>query len=118
MELDCMDSVVRSVIMKFMERSDLGRSKYSPSFPKGKLSQAISLPIYSIREAIKVDSGVYAPLYGTDFDRTDLEIVDWITHAQEEHMENFMPNKGLKKIMIQFYIFLLFSFLRRRQWIL
>jgi hypothetical protein len=23
--------------------------------------------------------------YGTDLDRTDLEIIEWINHAQEEH---------------------------------
>jgi len=50
--MENVDSVVRSVIEKFIERSVVGKEKY-----------------------------------GTDLDRTDLSILDWIQHAQEEHMD-------------------------------
>ena len=46
------DSIVQSVLDKFIARSVLGRAKY-----------------------------------GTDLDRQDLTPLEWIQHAQEEHME-------------------------------
>jgi hypothetical protein len=35
--------------------------------------------------------------YGTDLDRTDLSIFDWIQHAQEEHMDAILYLEKLKK---------------------
>lgn len=35
--------------------------------------------------------------YGTDLDRTDLSILDWIQHAQEEHMDAILYLEKLKK---------------------
>lgn len=35
--------------------------------------------------------------YGTDLDRTDLSIMDWIQHAQEEHMDAILYLEKLKK---------------------
>ena len=37
--------------------------------------------------------------YGTDLDRTDLSVLDWITHAQEEHMDAILYLEKLKKII-------------------
>lgn len=34
--------------------------------------------------------------YNTDLDRTDLEILDWIQHAQEEHMDAILYLEKLK----------------------
>jgi hypothetical protein len=62
MDLDKMDSVVRSIVTKFMERSEVGRKKY-----------------------------------GTDLDRQDLSILDWIQHAQEEHMDAILYLEKLKQ---------------------
>jgi len=56
------DSVVQSVITKFITRSKLGKDKY-----------------------------------GTDLDRTDLRVSDWITHAQEELMDGILYLEKLKK---------------------
>lgn len=58
-----MDSVVSSVISKFVKRSEMGKLKY-----------------------------------GTDLDRTDLTIIEWINHAQEEHMDAILY---LEKIKIE-----------------
>jgi hypothetical protein len=52
MENEQVDSVVKAVLTKFIDRSKFGKLKY-----------------------------------GTDLDRTDLSILDWIRHAQEEHMD-------------------------------
>ena len=59
------DSVVFSVIHKFMERSAFGMKKY-----------------------------------GTNLDRTDLSVLDWIQHAQEEHMDAILYLEKLKKEII------------------
>jgi len=59
--LENTDSVVRSIIYKFLERADLGKKKY-----------------------------------GTDLDRKDLEVKDWIHHAQEELMDGILYLEKLK----------------------
>jgi hypothetical protein len=38
--------------------------------------------------------------YGTDLDRTDLEVIDWINHAQEEHMDAILYLEKLKKAFV------------------
>ena len=35
--------------------------------------------------------------YGTDLDRTDLSVLDWIQHAQEEHMDAILYLEKLKR---------------------
>jgi hypothetical protein len=35
--------------------------------------------------------------YGTDLDRKDLSVLDWIQHAQEEHMDAILYLEKLKK---------------------
>lgn len=59
------DSIVNSVINKFIERSKLGKEKY-----------------------------------GTDLDRTDLSLHDWILHAQEEHMDAILYLEKIKKLIV------------------
>lgn len=58
------DSIVNSVINKFLERSKFGKEKY-----------------------------------GTDLDRNDLGLYDWIVHAQEEHMDAILYLEKIKKII-------------------
>lgn len=59
------DSIVNSIINKFIERSKLGKEKY-----------------------------------GTDLDRTDLTLYDWILHAQEEHMDAILYLEKIKKLIV------------------
>lgn len=35
--------------------------------------------------------------YGTDLDRKDLSVLDWIKHAQEEHMDAILYLEKLKR---------------------
>lgn len=35
--------------------------------------------------------------YGTTLDREDLDVIDWIKHAQEEHMDAILYLEKLKK---------------------
>ena len=38
--------------------------------------------------------------YGTDLDREDLSVLDWIQHAQEEHMDAILYLEKLKRTWI------------------
>lgn len=38
--------------------------------------------------------------YGTDLDRQDLETIDWINHAQEEHMDAILYLEKLKRSIL------------------
>lgn len=58
----CKDSIVNSVISKFINRSDVGIKKY-----------------------------------GVTLDRDDLDINEWINHAQEEHMDAILYLEKLKQ---------------------
>lgn len=61
--MEQVDSVVRAIVEKFLQRSAVGRAKY-----------------------------------GTDLDRTDLGIIDWINHAQEEHMDAILYLEKLRRV--------------------
>lgn len=39
--------------------------------------------------------------YGTDLDRNDLSILEWINHAQEEHMDAILYLEKLKKTVLE-----------------
>jgi hypothetical protein len=39
--------------------------------------------------------------YGTDLDRTDLSLVDWIEHAKQEHMDAILYLEKLKQQFLQ-----------------
>jgi len=60
------DSIVSSVINKFLERSKMGKQKY-----------------------------------GTDLDRTDLSLYDWIIHAQDEHMDAILYLEKIKQLIVK-----------------
>lgn len=60
------DSIVSSVMNKFLERSKIGKQKY-----------------------------------GTDLDRTDLSLYEWIVHAQEEHMDAILYLEKIKQLIVK-----------------
>lgn len=60
-----LDSIVKSVLDKFVQRSLFGKKKYN-----------------------------------TDLDRTDLTIVDWVQHTQEELMDATLYLEKLKQTLI------------------
>jgi len=39
--------------------------------------------------------------YGTNMDRQDLSVLDWIQHAQEEHMDAILYLEKLKQLEIE-----------------
>lgn len=61
-----LDSVVRSVIQKFIDRAEFGKNKY-----------------------------------GTDLDREDLTFLEWVVHAQEEHMDAILYLEKIRQLEIK-----------------
>jgi hypothetical protein len=70
--------------------------------------------VYSQDSSIGLDSVVTAIIqkftqraqfgkakYGTDLDRTDLGVLDWIQHAQEEHMDAILYLEKLKRVVLE-----------------
>ena len=39
--------------------------------------------------------------YGTNMDRRDLSVLDWIQHAQEEHMDAILYLEKLKQLEVE-----------------
>jgi hypothetical protein len=39
--------------------------------------------------------------YGVTLDRTDLGVLDWIQHAQEEHMDAILYLEKLKQVLMK-----------------
>ena len=62
--MESTDTIVDSIIQKFLQRSALGKQKY-----------------------------------GVTLDRTDLEPLDWIQHAQEELMDGILYLEKLKQTL-------------------
>lgn len=60
--MECQDSIVKTVVEKFLQRSAVGIAKY-----------------------------------GVTLDRTDLGVLDWIQHAQEELMDGILYLEKLKQ---------------------
>jgi hypothetical protein len=62
-DLPKLDSIVMSVIDKFINRAEFGKNKY-----------------------------------GTDLDREDLTMLEWINHAQEEHMDAILYLEKIRNL--------------------
>lgn len=63
-EIEVTDSIVDTIVDKFVSRARFGKNKY-----------------------------------GTDLDRTDLSVVDWITHAQDELHDGILYLEKLKQTL-------------------
>jgi hypothetical protein len=55
--------------------------------------------VASVIEKFRSRSEVGIAKYGTTLDRTDLGILDWIQHAQEELMDGILYLEKLKKTL-------------------
>jgi hypothetical protein len=54
--------------------------------------------VFSVIQQFKERANVGLEKYGTNMDRTDLSTLDWIRHAQEEHMDAILYLEKLKQI--------------------
>ena len=62
--MECQDTIVKTIVEKFLQRSAVGIAKY-----------------------------------GVTLDRTDLGVLDWIQHAQEELMDGILYLEKLKQTL-------------------
>ena len=53
--------------------------------------------VTAVIEKFKARAAIGKAKYGTDLDRKDLTILEWIQHAQEEHMDAILYLEKLKK---------------------
>ena len=53
--------------------------------------------VTAVIEKFKSRAAIGKAKYGTDLDRKDLSILEWIQHAQEEHMDAILYLEKLKK---------------------
>lgn len=54
--------------------------------------------VKAIVEKFLQRSAIGRAKYGTTLDRTDLSVLDWINHAQEEHMDAILYLEKLKRV--------------------
>ena len=57
--------------------------------------------VYSIISQFKQRADFGMKKYGTNLDRTDLSVLVWIQHAQEEHMDAILYLEKLKQTEIK-----------------
>lgn len=57
--------------------------------------------VYSIISQFKQRADFGMKKYGTNLDRTDLSVLEWIQHAQEEHMDAILYLEKLKQTEIK-----------------
>jgi hypothetical protein len=60
-------------------------------------STCVDSIVYSIVSQFISRSKIGKEKYGVTLDREDLSILDWIQHAQEEHMDAILYLEKLKK---------------------
>jgi hypothetical protein len=60
-------------------------------------TQGVDSIVASVIEKFRSRSEVGIAKYGTTLDRTDLGVLDWIQHAQEELMDGILYLEKLKK---------------------
>lgn len=56
--------------------------------------------VAAIIAKFRIRSEIGKEKYGTDLDRTDLSVLDWINHAQEEHMDAILYLEKLKQTLV------------------
>jgi hypothetical protein len=56
--------------------------------------------VATIISRFKIRSEIGKQKYGTDLDRTDLSVLDWINHAQEEHMDAILYLEKLRQTLV------------------
>jgi len=54
--------------------------------------------VFSVINQFKQRADFGLNKYGTNMDRTDLSLLEWIQHAQEEHMDAILYLEKIKQI--------------------
>jgi hypothetical protein len=61
--------------------------------------ESVDSIVRSVVQAFLQRAAVGKQKYGTTLDRTDLSVLEWIQHAQEEHMDAILYLEKLKQIL-------------------
>ena len=77
----------RGLIRYYMEKENITISR-----------ETTDSVVFSIIKQFQQRSEVGMAKYGVNLDRTDLTILQWIQHAQEEHMDAILYLEKLKQI--------------------
>jgi len=98
----------------FMMKHALGKIENKIPFDMEKSKLPISSVKWSQEQQITNDSVVNSIIsqfaersrvgyekYGTTLDRTDLSLLDWVQHAQEEMMDGILYLEKIKKTIIE-----------------
>jgi hypothetical protein len=64
---------------------------------KNKSDKSLDSVVQSVINSFIERSKVGIKKYGTDLDRTDLSFLDWVQHAQEEHMDAILYLEKMKQ---------------------
>ena len=57
--------------------------------------------VFSIIKQFKQRADFGMKKYGNNLDRTDLSVLEWIQHAQEEHMDAILYLEKLKQLEVE-----------------
>jgi len=57
--------------------------------------------VSSIIKQFEERSAIGKAKYGTDLDRTDLTLLEWIEHAKQEHMDAILYLEKIKQQFLQ-----------------
>ncbi len=61
--------------------------------------ESVDSIVRSVVQAVLQRAAVGKQKYGTTLDRTDLSVLEWIQHAQEEHMDAILYLEKLKQML-------------------
>ena len=61
-------------------------------------AQPLDSCVRAVIDSFKARAAIGKAKYGTDLDRKDLDVLAWIQHAQEEHMDAILYLQKLKQI--------------------
>jgi hypothetical protein len=79
--------------------SNIETSKHANVFEKMIISREnVDSVVFSIIKGFKERAEFGFKKYGTNLDRTDLSVLQWIQHAQEEHMDAILYLEKLKQM--------------------
>ena len=68
--------------------------------PRPKFFIRMDSIVRTIIAKFQIRSEIGKKKYGTTLDRTDLSVIDWINHAQEEHMDAILYLEKLKQTLV------------------
>ena len=90
-----------AVVSRMTMRRTYQYTRGMPIYSQGVvLFRRMDSIVTAIVAKFKVRAELGKAKYGTDMDRTDLSVLDWIAHAQEEHMDAIVYLEKLRQTLV------------------